>query len=252
MRNSGRPSAPGKPGFPNSLRSWPSHYNVISTRLRKLHLPVTSVIMRAALYVPGNVPSEAIDMDLSKLPKLSKTPENQSPPPSHSMPPDSFDSLPPGSFPLRELPAPAIGLAEAWISIGLGILVLFIFPNTIKYIHSPTQFQQDVTSTDKQGNPIPYLQSIFFWTDLGVTVFAVALIFEGIILALARKIAPLAFAFAITCFAALFNVFVIIRSRGEIEFPIFCGVAVVVLGYMALTQLRLIHLLRQSSSHETL
>jgi hypothetical protein len=190
-------------------------------------------------------------MDLSKLPKLSNTPENQSPPPSHSMPPDSFDSLPPGSFPLRQPPAPAIGLAEAWISIGLGILILFIFPNTLKFIHSPAQFQQDNPVTDAQGNTLPYMQSIFFWTDLGVTVFAAALIFEGIILALARKIAPLCFAFAMTCFAALFNCFVIIRAYPINGFQIFCGIAVVVLGYMALTQLRLIHLLR-GSSPETL
>lgn len=49
-----------------------------------------------------------------------------------------------------------------------------------------------------------------------------------------------------TCFAALFNGFVIIRAYPIEGFQIFCGIAVVVLGYMALTQLRLIHLLRRS------
>jgi hypothetical protein len=180
-------------------------------------------------------------MDLSKLPKLSKTNESQPPPES----PES--STPPVSYQPQQLPAPAIGLAEAWISIGLGILILFIFPNTLKFIHSPTQFQQDNPITDTQtGNPIPYLQSIFFWADLGVTVFAAALIFEGIILAFARKVAPLAFAFAMTSFAALFNLFVIIRAYPITGFQLFCGVGVVVLGYMALTQLRLIQFLRHA------
>jgi hypothetical protein len=181
-------------------------------------------------------------MDLSKLPKLSNTTGTQPAPTSGETPepqPQPVSYLP------QQLPAPAIGLAEAWISIGLGILILFIFPNTIHYIFSPTQFNQESTFTDKQGNTIPYLQSIFFWTDLGVTVFALALIFEGIILAFARKIGPLYLAFVLTSLAAFFNIFVIFRSRSEIDFPIFCGVGVVILGYMALTQLRLIQFLRK-------
>jgi hypothetical protein len=182
-------------------------------------------------------------MDLSKLPKLSNTTGSQPPPATADAPEPSPQAQPAASQP-QELPVPAIGLAEAWISIGLGILILFIFPNTLHYIFSSTQFQQENTFTDKQGNAISYGQSIFFWTDLGITVFAAALIVEGIILAFARKMGPLYIAFVLTSLAAFFNIYVIFKSRSEIDFPLFCGVAVVILGYMALTQLRLIQFLR--------
>jgi hypothetical protein len=175
-------------------------------------------------------------MDLSKLPKLSQTSQAQQPPtPPETVQPPPID--PPS-------PPPAIGLAEAWISIGLGILLLLVFPNTIHYLSSPTAFQQANPVTDAQGNVIPYANSVFFWTDLGVTVFAVALILEGIILAAARKMAPLMAAFCVTIVAALFNVFVVAHAYSIIGFPIVCGLGVVVLVYMAMTQWRLIAALR--------
>jgi hypothetical protein len=178
-------------------------------------------------------------MDLSKLPKLSKT--AQSPPPSRQ----TESAFPPLDSE-RKIPIPpAIGLAEAWISIALGVLLLFIFPNTLSYVHSPAVFEQNNSVTDAQGNTIPYTKSAYFWTDLGVTVFAIVLIVEGIVLAAARKIAPLIFAFFLTSLAAAFNVVVIAHAYPLIGFPIFCGIAVVVLGYMALTQWRLIATLRQ-------
>jgi hypothetical protein len=176
-------------------------------------------------------------MDLSKLPKLSKT--GQSRPGSEQTEP----APPPPDYDVRILPA--VGLAEAYISIALGVLLLFIFPNTLSYIHSPTAFEQNTTSFDAQGNTIHYVQSVFFWTDLGVTVFAVTLIVEGIVLAAARKIAPLMFAFCLTVLAALFNAVVIVHAYSLIPFPAVCGIGVAVLGYMALTQWRLIGILRR-------
>jgi hypothetical protein len=139
----------------------------------------------------------------------------------------------------------SIGLAEAWISIGLGLLLLLIFPATISYLRSPAAFQQNNPVTDAQGNPLPYIKSVFFWRDLGVTVFALALILEGIALAGARKVTPIMIAFAVTVVAAIFNVGVIIYAEPIIGFPIFSGVGVVILGYMALTQWRLINMLRR-------
>ncbi len=72
---------------------------------------------------------------------------------------------------LDDMPAksPAMGLAEAWISIGLGILLLFIFPNTLQATLFSGGFEQNNPVTDPNGNTIPYLQSIFFldgsWGD---------------------------------------------------------------------------------------
>ncbi len=179
-------------------------------------------------------------MDISKLPKLSKTGENQPPP----VPPESTGAAPPmARINFAALPS-SIGLAEAWISIALGVLLLFIFPNTLRYIHSPADFEQNNPVTDAQNNPIHYPQSAFFWQDLGVTVFAAALILEGIALAAARKIGPLWVAFVVTVLGAIFNVIVIAHVQPLIGFPIFCGVGVVILGYMAFTQWRLISVLR--------
>jgi hypothetical protein len=187
-------------------------------------------------------------MDISKLPKMSKTVENQ--PPA-----DDAGSSPPAMSPgyravseeeYRRLKAVEIGFAEAWISIGLGLILLFVFPNTIKYTFSPAAFQQDHPVVDPQGNTIPYLQTVIFLGDLGITVFAGALIIEGIVLAAARKAGPLYFAFALTVLAAIFNVFATWRYYSILgELPIVCAVGVVVLGYMAMTQWRLITALRR-------
>jgi hypothetical protein len=181
-------------------------------------------------------------MDLSKLPKLSKTAENQ--PAPDSAPEPSAPPIPPPPFQSLPAKSPAIGLAEAWISIGLGILLLIIFPNTIKFICSPSAFQQNNPVTDASNNTIPYMQSVFFWTDSGITVFAAALIVEGIVLAAARKVGPVIFAFVVTAAAAIFNVIVIIHAQPITGFPIVCGLGVVLLGYMALTQWRIIASLR--------
>jgi len=177
-------------------------------------------------------------MDLSKLPKLSKTGETQH---AESVP----DTVEWSTFHHPVRVRPSIGLAEAWISIALGLLLLFAFPNTIRYLHSPVGFEQNNTFIDASGNTIPYTQSAFFWTDLGVSVFAIALILEGIILAAARKVLPLVAAFCVTAAAAVFNVFVIIHAYSVIGFPIVCGVGAAVLVYMAMTQWRLISALRQ-------
>ncbi|MGD0768632.1 MAG: hypothetical protein ABSB42_10630 [Tepidisphaeraceae bacterium] len=176
-------------------------------------------------------------MDLSKLPKLSKTAQSQ---------PGSEQTESPRPAPDHDVKIlPAVGFAEAWISIGLGVLLLFIFPNTIRYLHSAGDTAWSNYAIDAQGNAIPYTKSAYFWTDLGVTVFAIALIVEGIVLAAARKIAPLMFAFCLTSLAAAFNVVVIAHAYPLIGFPAVCGIGVVVLGYMAMTQWRLIGMLRQ-------
>jgi len=177
-------------------------------------------------------------MDLSKLPKLSKRQQAQG---SQNQP---FPTEPP---PLNYASTvlPAIGFAEAWISIGLGILLLLVFPNTIHYVCSPTTFQQNNSVTDAQGNAIAYINSAFFWTDLGVTVFASALILEGIILAITRRILPLMAALCVTSLAALFNILVIAHAYPLIGLPIVCSVAVIVLIYMAMVQWRLIATLRR-------
>ncbi len=174
-------------------------------------------------------------MDLSKLPRLSKTSQAQRPPEENDPPPLAYQAV----------ITPTVGLAEAWISIAVGVLLLFVFPNTTRYLHSPAAFERNNPVTDAQDNAIPYPSSVFFWTDLGVTVFAAALILEGIALAAARKVLPLLVALCVTAVAALFNVFVIVHAYSIIGFPWVCGAGVIVLVYMAMTQWRLIAILRR-------
>jgi hypothetical protein len=185
-------------------------------------------------------------MDFSKLPKLSKTAENQPAPDEAAEP---TEAVPPELPPVVQFPVTAslvsIGWAEAWISIALGVLILFIFPNTIHYAMSHAEFDANNSVTDGNGNTIPYSSSGFFWSDLGVTIFAAAMILEGIALAAARKVRPLWAAFGLTVAAAVFNVWVIAHTQALTGFPIFCGVGVVILGYMAFTQWRLISALSQ-------
>ena len=179
-------------------------------------------------------------MDLSKLPKLSKTDE---PPPREDPPlPGAPEGIPLTSFQYKEsLP----GLAEGWISIALGVILLFMFPNTISYVRSPAAFEQANPVTDAQGNSMRYVQTAFFWTDLGMTIFSGVLIVEGVLLAFLRKSGPIYIAFGLTVAAALFNLLVTIHVYSLIGFPIYCALAVAVAGYMALTQWRLIEILRR-------
>jgi hypothetical protein len=183
-------------------------------------------------------------MDLSKLPKLSNTGATQ-PPPTAATPMQAEPPLA-NVVEVRYVPASSsIGFAEAWISIAIGLLLLFIFPNTIHFVFSPASFNQNNPVTDGQGNTISYVQSGFFWTDLGATVFAAALILEGIALAALRKPALLWIALGVTVAAGLFNVGVIIHVQALTGFPIICGAGVAVLGYMAFTQWRLIAALKK-------
>jgi len=166
-------------------------------------------------------------MDLSKLPKLSQTP---APPPESPTPPQQ--TPPPRVVPVVVMP----GLADAWFSIAIGVIVLFIFPHTFQYLHAPAAFQQNNPVTDSQGNTIPYVQSEIFWADLGMTVFGIVLLIEGIAQIVARRRPVLLTVFFLTAAAGLFNLYVVIRTYDLIGFQVFCAVAVAICGYMALSQ----------------
>jgi hypothetical protein len=128
-------------------------------------------------------------------------------------------------------------LAEAWFSIAIGLIVLFVFPSTFEYLHSPAQFEQKNPVTDPQNNPIPYIHSEFFWSNLGMTVFGVVLLIEGITLLVALRRPVVLTLSALTAAAGLFNLYVVIRTYDVIGFQLFCAIAVAISGYMALSQL---------------
>jgi hypothetical protein len=189
-------------------------------------------------------------MDLSKLPKLSNT---DKPPEEENPPPESERAQAVARMAMGyRLDEPLPGLAEAWISIALGLILLFCFPNTISYLRAPSAFEQANPILDgdgnpilnKQGQPMHYWQSAPFWADLGITAFASVLVVEGILLAFTKKSRLILLAFGLTVAAGMLNLFVVIHTYNIILFPTFCALAVAVSGYMAMTQWRLIQMLR--------
>jgi len=136
-----------------------------------------------------------------------------------------------------------LGLAEAWFSIAIGLIVLFVFPYTIQYLLSPAAFEKNHSFTDAQLNPIHYTHTEVFWADLGMTVFGVALLIEGLALLLPLRRASIAAVLVLTSAAGIFNLYVVIRTYNILGFQLFCALAVAISGYMALTQWRLMRAL---------
>lgn len=206
-------------------------------------------------------------MDYSKLPKLSQTP---APPPEQPMTsdeqPDSRAfctrcgaALAEGSrfcgtcgAPIgptvgyaQPAPADAGGMMDGWLSIGVGIVLLLIAPNFIRYLLSPDAFEKTVTITDETGSPLPYARSVFFWGDLSLTLFALVLIVEGLILSFARKAPFVAFAFGLTVLAIALNAgYIVYMMTKGYGFQFISGLATVFGVYIAVQQWALLQSLR--------
>jgi hypothetical protein len=173
-------------------------------------------------------------MDISKLPRMSKT-EGQAP--SSEMPP----AQQPAPQPVRPVDYGPPGLMggqgpAAWISIGVGLIFVFAFPHfTQWWIHvlfhtNPPSF---LPITDSQtGAEIPYPKSVFFLSDLAIAMFAYALVLDGIVLLIRRR-AVLMLALVVTAAAVALNVYYLIKSFADDSgFPIVSAVAVLFGGYM--------------------
>jgi hypothetical protein len=208
-------------------------------------------------------------MDLSKLPRLSKT---ETPPPSTDAPTGDAAqtpaSPPPASaarpcpecqaplragarfcdscgMPVRSRSGPeAGGGPEAWISVALGVILLFMFPNFVKYAMHPHNTTA-IDAVDMQtGASIPYATSALIWPDLGVTLFAVVLLVEGALMLLTPSRLLTAVCLALSACAAAFNIWVIARSYPVIGFQIVCSLAVAFCIYICLYQWKVFQGLR--------
>lgn len=178
-------------------------------------------------------------MDVSKLPRLSKT-ETPVPPPDEAAapaPPVPAQTLPYGlRGPYERLPT---GRGpEAYISIGVGLIFLFMFPHFTQWwvhvvFHTRTLPSFLPITLGEDGPEIPYQKSVFFFNDLSIASFAYALIVEGIALVLAGRDKPgvVLFALLVTVTAVVLNVCYIISSFGE-GFPVVSAIAVLFGGYM--------------------
>jgi hypothetical protein len=203
-------------------------------------------------------------MDMSKLPRLSQTPGAPASSAPDPVPPGSDAAAPPPAIPeplwcrschapnradaqfcnncgarlagaaARSASAPADlpagSGAEAWISVAVGALLLFMNPMFIKFLvaHKPYRPFQDPD--------VNYTDSINFWSDLAITAFAVVLIVEGLVLVFARRRWLLMIAFALTLAATVGNLLYLVLTYREYGLAIMSAVAVVFGVYIAMHQ----------------
>lgn len=182
-------------------------------------------------------------MDLSKLPRLSKTdvpPNAPDPTPAGpGAPPGGFEVIPttsapaagfcacgaplrPGARfcdscgarvsdagPAAALPyraAPPYGEAGigAEVWISIALGLIFIFMSPRIWQYFLAPASFTWTFSDANGNPLPYRQTMFFWGDLALAAFSVTLIAEGVALAFRRR-GPIMLALVVTVATTLLN-----------------------------------------------
>jgi len=233
-------------------------------------------------------------MDMSKLPRLSKTPsssasskpsEPQSSPakqPAEQAPspgkttacPDCAAPLRPGAkfcdncgMPVRiARDLGASMMAEAWVSIGIGVFLLLWFPTMTKYVSSKLFHTKFAPYADLAGQPSdsvhyfvvddegkkvvteirPYPKTKpgendpNFWNDLAISSFGLALIVEGISLVLSRRPAVIIFALLVTIAATILNLVYFTGTFNKVGIAQISALAVIFGGYMATYQFRLL------------
>jgi hypothetical protein len=115
--------------------------------------------------------------------------------------------------------------ADAWISIAIGAILLFLFPHLIVYLLHPGTTQFDAIDA-QTGASIPYAHSAFIWPDIGVTFFCLMLIVDALLMLLIPKrgVAMLGLVLAVAC--AALNLFVVIRRLSTIGFQVSCALAI--------------------------
>lgn len=232
-------------------------------------------------------------MDLSKLPRLSNTTQNPPAPPGGTGSSAPGSAATPGmglSCPTCGAPlnagarfcekcgsalagqgaglnystatTPAYGTgAEAWISIGLGILLLFVYPTLVLFAASKTihthfapyadgkgGWTDAAVMNDVNGNVVarrPYLRTTpdnqpNFPSDLVVTLFALALILEGIALLASRRRGVVMLALVITGAATLLNLWYLVATFRQQGLAIISALAVLFGVYMVIFELGLL------------
>ena len=195
-------------------------------------------------------------MDLSKLPKLSETP---------AVP---VDPTPSAVWVEKAVPVTQSGStvhnstigAEAWISIGIGLLLLLLTPHTLAYFsskifHTPFQPYPDPTRPYPakcdfilydNGTKEYYRDRLEFWSDLAITAFAVILLLDGAVIARARRPKPVLIIFCVTVAATAGNLFYLIQTMSS-GLPIISACAVIFGGYIAIYQWNLFKTIRRST-----
>jgi hypothetical protein len=187
-------------------------------------------------------------MDLSKLPRLSKTeqgtgeanaPANEA---TDGAQIPTAQTVPQQVIHYHHVEQATPGGPEAWISAAMGALLLVLNPRLIQYITSPSTFGAKWTFSDPQGQPLAYTKTVFFWGDLAITAFCVVLILDAIVLLKARSRALIAVALAITVIVVAGNLAYFLATFNTYGLSMASALAVAYGGYVAIFQWRLIKL----------
>jgi hypothetical protein len=251
-------------------------------------------------------------MDISKLPRMSKTdtpPNDPAAPDQPAPPPSAFPVVNPAApQPVAPIPfvtasawCPNCGAplqaaskfcnscgarigapdeggggggmgVEGWISIGVGLFLIFMAPMGFQYWSAKLMGKEfrpyappvSIESTEKVGflryensetgaiTDVYYRDTAEFWSDSAVATFAVVLILDGIVIAFFRKRAIVAITFALTLAATLFNLGWLINSFAKgYGFPPISFLAVLFGGFMCYHQWQLLQWLRATSARPT-
>lgn len=173
-------------------------------------------------------------MDLSKLPKMSRTPEQPKPATPEASPDVPVADAAPAE---RRADAPVAYIdpgPSGWISLIVGALVALFYPRLWQYLaHVMFGSAFTWTFTDAAGNPLPYTQTVYFLGDLAVGLFAVAMVIEGVVLLAFRRRGFIAFALGLAALATLANVlFVVFMLASGYGLQFVSLIAVIVGGWM--------------------
>jgi hypothetical protein len=133
--------------------------------------------------------------------------------------------------------------AEAWISIAIAVILIFVSPRIWQYYLFPSKFTW--TFNDAQGAPLPYPSTEFYWSDLGVAAFCVVMLVEAIVMLFVRKTPLLMVALALTVVTALLNIYVIGRTFSILGFQLLNALAVAFAIYIAICQFALVRSARR-------
>ena len=191
-------------------------------------------------------------MDMSKLPRLSQTNRNDAPAPVASDGASATTAPPPPTagadldYASRHRPVgyePGVG-GEVWISIAVGAILLLMFPRLLQYVAHVLFGTAFAPFLMPDGTAVPYTSTPAFWSDLGVTLFGIVMIVEGIALAVGRRHPGVVMiAFALTVAATLYNLGYLVMTIGS-GLPLVSAFAVAFGVYIALYQWGLLRSMR--------
>jgi len=199
-------------------------------------------------------------MDISKLPKLSKTDAPPTPPPSDD-PADAARAQPIPDYRARAAETPPLSVGEIWFSLIVGVIFLFLGGTFARYLitriaHQPFHTNVNWTAGPKTGQEVDYLelQGRPWLTDAGMFLIGLAIVLDALVRVCIynqiRAARPLAWlTFAITIAAVFFNLYVVATLMGSM-LPLLSLLAVAMGGYIAFMQWQIIQAFRRGRATE--